>query len=150
MEAVPFVIEVDVGSWNRPATFDELRREAVSPQPTMSSEASTSTALPRNDFFQSDENFTVSVYVRNLQPQDVTVAFRERAVSVLLSVSLPARSSSDGTSLEAHLAQDHGPRRDLRRLAPLPCHRHRPLDLPCLQGQARAHPAQEGCRHQVE
>lgn len=37
-------------------------------------------ALPRHDTFQSDEAFTVSFYVRNLDPADVSVSFRERSV----------------------------------------------------------------------
>ena len=36
--------------------------------------------LPRHDTFQSDDNYTVSFYVRNLSPTDVSVSFRERSV----------------------------------------------------------------------
>jgi hypothetical protein len=43
--------------------------------------ASTShQTLPRHDTFQSDDNFTVSFYVRDLAPADVSVSFRERSV----------------------------------------------------------------------
>lgn len=36
--------------------------------------------LPRHDTFQSDDTFSLSLYVRDLDPADVAVAFRERAV----------------------------------------------------------------------
>lgn len=42
-------------------------------------EASTST-LPRHDFFQSDEKFTLSIYVKGLKPDEVSVSFRDTSV----------------------------------------------------------------------
>ncbi|CED85152.1 Suppressor of G2 allele of skp1 [Phaffia rhodozyma] len=40
--------------------------------------------LPRHDFFQSDETFSLSIYVKNLKPEDVSVAFRERSIKLIL------------------------------------------------------------------
>jgi hypothetical protein len=40
----------------------------------------TANALPRHDTFQSDDTFSISLYVRNLDTADVAVAFRERSV----------------------------------------------------------------------
>ena len=40
----------------------------------------TTHILPRHDTFQSDDTFSVSLYVRDLDPADVAVAFRERSV----------------------------------------------------------------------
>lgn len=42
-----------------------------------------SSSLPRHDTYQSDDTFSVSVYVRNLESSDVAVSFRERSVRLL-------------------------------------------------------------------
>jgi HSP20 family molecular chaperone IbpA len=41
---------------------------------------SSSTDLPRNDFYQSEDRFTVSFYVKGLKAEDVSVSFRETSV----------------------------------------------------------------------
>lgn len=64
--------------------------------------SASSTPLPRHDFFQSDDKFTLSIFVKGLKPEDVSVSFRERAVSpsspllpyILCSELVAARSSS--------------------------------------------------------
>lgn len=43
-------------------------------------EMATSSDLPRNDFYQSEDKFTVSFYVKGLKAEDVSVSFRETSV----------------------------------------------------------------------
>lgn len=50
--------------------------------------SSSSNPLPRHDFFQSDEKFTLSIFVKGLKPEDVSVSFRERSVRFLFPFSL--------------------------------------------------------------
>lgn len=66
-------------------TFPQL---SMSVSAEASSSSTSSPPLPRHDFFQSDEKFTLSIYVKGLQPSEVSVSFRERAVRPLALLPL--------------------------------------------------------------
>ena len=91
-------VEKRAGKVERKGSFGELDLPSLSPSPALSSNMSDSQAsssssslnpLPRHDFFQSDEKFTLSIFVKGLKPEDVSVSFRERSVRPFPSLLLP-------------------------------------------------------------